>query len=91
MSAIELQNLTLTVKTRNGDVELDVVEVCYFLQEVIDGYGEKSKEVKSYEIVPVFQKWAAERKNHAFDYGEAWEVMKVCQAKFEEAKKKFAS
>lgn len=91
MSAIALQDLRLKITLRNGEAEFDAVEVSMFIQQVIDDRGEQAKDVRAYEIVPAFQQWASDRMNVSVEYGEAWEIMKVCQQKFEEAKKKFVS
>jgi len=90
MSQLELDNLTIETKLNSGEATFDVVEVEMFLQEMIAQAGEKEKLVTSFEIVPLFQEWSS-NKGYVLTPSEAWQIMKVCRQRFDDAKKKLES
>jgi len=90
MSALELENLTLDVKLSGTEeiTNFDVVAIEMFLQELIAKSGRNDGTLPAFEIVPHFQRWMSELKNLTVTPSEAWQIMKICRQRFEEAKKK---
>ncbi len=82
-----LPDAVVEVKLSNGDtVKFDCVEMIHTVQGIVSSLGEKGREAAS--MIPLFQKRVEAKLGKEISYSDAYGVFKLCDAKFDDCKKK---